>query len=55
MERPSEILQEEVLVSRDYSVVVPIATQEQARILGQIGAILALDRGGNHSGIRFHA
>ena len=46
MERPSEILQEEVLVSRDYSVVVPIATQEQARILGQIGAILALDRGG---------
>jgi amino acid transporter/nucleotide-binding universal stress UspA family protein len=46
MERPSEILQEEVLISRDYSVVVPIATQEQARILGQIGAILALDRGG---------
>jgi amino acid transporter/nucleotide-binding universal stress UspA family protein len=46
MEKPSEILQEEVLVSRDYSVVVPIATQEQARILGQIGAILALDRGG---------
>jgi amino acid transporter/nucleotide-binding universal stress UspA family protein len=41
MERPKEILLEEVLVSRDYSVLVPVATQEQARILGQIGAILA--------------
>jgi amino acid transporter/nucleotide-binding universal stress UspA family protein len=42
-ERPSEILLEEVLVSTDYSVLVPIASQEQARILGQIGAILAKD------------
>jgi amino acid transporter/nucleotide-binding universal stress UspA family protein len=41
MEKPKEILLEEVLVSRDYSVLVPVATQEQARILGQIGAILA--------------
>jgi amino acid transporter len=41
LEKPKEILLEEVLVSRDYSVVVPVATQEQARILGQIGAILA--------------
>lgn len=41
LERPKEILMEEVLVSRDYSVVVPVATQEQARILGRIGAILA--------------
>jgi amino acid transporter/nucleotide-binding universal stress UspA family protein len=46
MEKPKEILLEEVLVSRDYSVLVPVATQEQARILGQIGAILAQDRGG---------
>ncbi len=37
MEKPREILLEEVLVSRDYSVLVPVATQEQARILGQIG------------------
>ncbi len=37
MERPKEILLEEVLVSRDYSVLVPVANQEQARILGQIG------------------
>jgi amino acid transporter/nucleotide-binding universal stress UspA family protein len=46
MERPKEIFMEEVLVSRDYSVVVPVATQEQARILGKIGAIIAQDRGG---------
>jgi amino acid transporter/nucleotide-binding universal stress UspA family protein len=46
MEKPSEILHEEVLVSTDYSVLVPIATEEQARILGQIGAIIARDRGG---------
>lgn len=41
MEKPKEILLEEVLVSRDYSVLVPVATQEQARILGRIGAVLA--------------
>ena len=41
MEKPKEILLEEVLVSRDYSVLVPIATQEQARILGRIGSVLA--------------
>jgi amino acid transporter/nucleotide-binding universal stress UspA family protein len=46
MEKPKEIFLEEVLVSRDYSVVVPVATLEQARILGNIGAILALDHGG---------
>jgi amino acid transporter/nucleotide-binding universal stress UspA family protein len=46
MEKPSEILHEEVLVSTDYSVMVPIASEEQARILGQIGSIIARDRGG---------
>jgi amino acid transporter/nucleotide-binding universal stress UspA family protein len=46
MERPKEILLEEVLVSRDYSVLVPVATQEQARILGKIGAILSQDNQG---------
>lgn len=40
-ERPKEILLEEVLVSKDYSVLVPVATGGQARILGWIGAILA--------------
>jgi amino acid transporter/nucleotide-binding universal stress UspA family protein len=46
MAKPSEILHEEVLVSREYSVLVPVATQEQARILGQIGAAIAADHGG---------
>lgn len=46
MEKPRDILLEEVLVSRDYSVLVPIATQEQARILGKIGAVLAQDHSG---------
>jgi basic amino acid/polyamine antiporter, APA family len=41
MEKPKEILLEEVLVSRDYSVLVPVATEEQARILGYTGAVLA--------------
>ncbi len=41
MEKPKEILLEEVLVSRDYSVLVPVETAEQARILGHIGAVLA--------------
>jgi nucleotide-binding universal stress UspA family protein len=41
MEKPKEILLEEVLVSRQYSVLIPVATKEQARILGKIGSILA--------------
>jgi amino acid transporter/nucleotide-binding universal stress UspA family protein len=41
LEKPREILMEEVLVSKDYSVLVPVTTQGQAHILGQIGAILA--------------
>lgn len=39
--KPKEILLEEQLVTRDYSVLVPIATTEQAQVLGKIGAILA--------------
>ncbi len=46
MEKPKDILLEEVLTSRDYSVLVPVATQEQARVLGQVGAILAQANGG---------
>lgn len=46
MEKPREIMLEEVLVSKDYSVLVPVATQEQARILGPIGSILARERDG---------
>lgn len=46
MEKPEEILLEEVLTSRDYSVLVPIANKEQGRILGRIGSIAAKDHGG---------
>jgi len=46
LEKPTDILHEEVLVSRNYSVLIPVATQEQARILGQIGALLAAHNGG---------
>lgn len=46
MEKPTEILHEEVLVSHDYSVLIPIENKDQARILGKIGAIIASDRGG---------
>ena len=46
MERPKEILMEEVLVSRDYSVLVPVADPAQARELGAIGATLAKARNG---------
>ncbi len=46
LEKPSEILHEEVLVSRSYSVLIPVASDEQARMLGEIGAMIAADRGG---------
>jgi amino acid transporter/nucleotide-binding universal stress UspA family protein len=46
MEKPIEILQEEVLVSKDYSVVVPVANEEQARIFGRIGSLIAKNNGG---------
>ncbi|RME78791.1 MAG: amino acid permease, partial [Chloroflexi bacterium] len=46
MEKPKEILMEEVLVSKDYSVLVPVATEGQAHILGRIGAVLAKQRDG---------
>lgn len=46
MEKPKEILLEEVLVSRDYSVLVPVSNKVQARILGHIGAILAREQQG---------
>ncbi len=41
-EKPKEILLEEVVVvSSEYSVLVPVATVEQAHKLGRIGAMLA--------------
>jgi amino acid transporter/nucleotide-binding universal stress UspA family protein len=41
MEKPKEILLEEVLVSREFSTLVPVANQENSRILGFIGSILS--------------
>ena len=46
MEKPKEILHEEVLISHDYSVLVPISTASQAEILGKIGAIIASGQDG---------
>ena len=46
IERPKEILMEEVIVSRRYSVIVPVASKEQARILGKIASYLASDHDG---------
>jgi amino acid transporter/nucleotide-binding universal stress UspA family protein len=46
MEKPKEILLEEVLVSRDYSVLVPVANEQEARILGDVGVVLAQDNQG---------
>lgn len=46
LEKPSDILHEEVLVSRAFSVLIPVATQDQARILGEIGAAVAGYHGG---------
>lgn len=41
LEKPKEILLEEVLVSRDYSVLVPVADSGLAHDLGELGARLA--------------
>ncbi|MDX1687687.1 MAG: amino acid permease [Candidatus Promineifilaceae bacterium] len=46
MERPKEVLHQEALVSVDYSVLVPVATQEQAGRLGFLGSLLAREHGG---------
>jgi nucleotide-binding universal stress UspA family protein len=43
MERPKEVLHQEALVSVDYSVLVPVATEEQAQGLGYLGGLLALN------------
>lgn len=45
-ERPKEVLHQEALVSVDYSVLVPVADQEQARFIGRLGGILAKDKNG---------
>ncbi|MBN1679986.1 MAG: universal stress protein [Anaerolineae bacterium] len=46
LEKPTEILHEEVLVSRDYSVLIPVDTHEQAQTLSRIGAQIAAQNQG---------
>jgi amino acid transporter/nucleotide-binding universal stress UspA family protein len=45
-ERPNEILMEEALVPVDYSVLVPVASVEQAAQLGRLGCALAKEHDG---------
>lgn len=46
LEKPSDILHEEVLVSRNYSVLVPVTSMETAERLGAFGAMIAGERNG---------
>jgi amino acid transporter/nucleotide-binding universal stress UspA family protein len=46
MERPKEVLLEEALVSVDYSVLLPVADEEQAAELGRLGSVLAKEHNG---------
>ena len=45
-EKPKDILMEEALVSVDYSVLVPVANETQAQVLGRLGSLLAKDHNG---------
>ena len=47
LEKPKEILLEEVLVQREYSVMLPVETEQQARIMGTVGAVLAQENLGD--------
>jgi amino acid transporter/nucleotide-binding universal stress UspA family protein len=46
MEKPSDILHEEVLVSRKFSVLVPVSEERQVDILSKIGAMIASQNNG---------
>ncbi len=45
-EKPKEVLLEEALVSVKYSVLVPVADEEQATQLGRLGSLLAKEHEG---------
>jgi len=45
-EKPKEIIMEEALVTVDYSVLIPVANEEQASELARLGSILAKDNQG---------
>jgi amino acid transporter/nucleotide-binding universal stress UspA family protein len=46
MEKPKEILMEEVLVSRKYSVTVPVMSEKHAEVMGDFGSIIAKHNNG---------
>ena len=46
MEKPTDIVHEEVLVSRKFSVLVPVSEARQVDILGKIGAMIANQNNG---------
>jgi amino acid transporter len=45
-EKPKDVLMEEALVSVDYSVLVPVANEMQAEVMGRLGSMLAKDHDG---------
>lgn len=45
-EKPKDVLMEEALVSVDYTVLVPVANETQAEVLGRLGSMLAKDHDG---------
>jgi nucleotide-binding universal stress UspA family protein len=45
-EKPKDVLMEEALVSVNYSVLVPVANEMQAEVMGRLGSMLAKDHNG---------
>jgi amino acid transporter/nucleotide-binding universal stress UspA family protein len=46
MPEPVRIIHEEIIAVTDYSVLIPVASAPQARLLGILGSAVAKDRGG---------
>jgi amino acid transporter/nucleotide-binding universal stress UspA family protein len=46
MPEPVRIIHEEIIAVTDYSVLIPVASASQARLLGILGSAVAKDRGG---------
>ncbi len=46
-ETPGDILLEEMLVTRNYSVLIPVATSEKGHVPSLLGAMIAKDRNGD--------
>lgn len=46
MPEPVRVIHEEIVAVTEYSVLIPVATSSQARLLGILGSAVAKDRGG---------